>query len=67
MMIRSAGRRRFAVTLALAVTAAGVIALGAYGPWRQKYVVALPPPSASPGKWCGPTSVRWTLMTAQLP
>ncbi len=35
--------------LALAATAACLLALAAwkYGPWRQKYVVALPPPTAS--------------------
>ncbi|HXT92323.1 MAG TPA: hypothetical protein VN714_24065 [Trebonia sp.] len=46
-MVTPARRRQF--TRLLAATAACVAALAAwrYGPWREKYAVALPPPTAS--------------------
>jgi hypothetical protein len=41
--------RRLRSTLALAATATCLVALAAWrnGPWREKYAVALPPPTAS--------------------
>jgi hypothetical protein len=50
-MVTPAGRRRFAPRLVAGTVACLVagLALAAwwYGPWREKYPVALPPPSAS--------------------
>jgi hypothetical protein len=47
-MVRTVGRRQFTRLLAAALVACvAALAMWRYGPWREKYAVALPPPGAS--------------------
>jgi hypothetical protein len=49
-MAAPGGRHRIARVLAVVAVAGCLVAVSAwrYGPWRERYAVAMPPPSASP-------------------